>query len=262
MESSGHTTSGVDVDEDLSQIKRKLAWRMGIAGAMIVGLLGSLAVFDRLTSPSREPEQPASVFTEPVPVPKKSVTQPVTPVEQPPEELKDEKKEVAPESTSAPADRKPLIVEPATLPSGAGSSSAARSGRTAPRSQSSSAAPAHVAPSRQAESKEAAPSVVQSQPHSQAEAADPARASVQGVPHQAQVLSRVLSGYALQAGVFSDAQKAEELRAKLVAEGIPATLETRVLVGPFCDRAEADAARAKMQALGFPSVLLPKSGKK
>ena len=29
-----------DGPEDLTQIKRKLAWRMGVAGVMIIGLLG------------------------------------------------------------------------------------------------------------------------------------------------------------------------------------------------------------------------------
>ena len=33
---------------DPSAIKRKLAWRMGVAGLMIVALLGGLALFDYL----------------------------------------------------------------------------------------------------------------------------------------------------------------------------------------------------------------------
>ena len=258
MESNEHTTPDVGVEEDLSLIKRKLAWRMGIAGTMIVGLLGSLAIFDRLTSTPSEQEMPASVFTEPVPVAKKSVTQPVTPVEQIPDELKEEKKDVAPESTSAPTDRKPPIVEPASLASGATSSSSGRNGRPVARPQASTPAPAPASPSRPVESKGDVASVVQSRPDAPETIPSTAPAS----QRQPQVLSKVLSGYALQAGVFSDSQRAEELRAKLVAEGIPATLETRVLVGPFNDRAEADAARVKMQAMGVSSVLLPKSGKK
>jgi len=72
----------------------------------------------------------------------------------------------------------------------------------------------------------------------------------------------LLTGISLQAGVFADPRRAEELHARLLQEGIPATLETRVLVGPFRNREEADAARAKMMAMGIDTVLLPKPGKK
>ena len=81
-------------------------------------------------------------------------------------------------------------------------------------------------------------------------------------PRQTQVLPRLLSGFNLQAGVFADPRRAEELHARLLQEGIPATLETRVVVGPFRNREEADAARAKMLVMGIDTVLLPKAGKK
>jgi DedD protein len=74
---------------------------------------------------------------------------------------------------------------------------------------------------------------------------------------------RLFYGYALQAGVFSDPRRAEELHAKLTLEGIPSTIEARVEVGPFKTREEAEAARAKMKALGIDAVLLlPKGGKR
>lgn len=74
---------------------------------------------------------------------------------------------------------------------------------------------------------------------------------------------RLFSGFVLQAGVFSSTQRAEELYAKLQLNGIPATLETRVSVGPFNTREEADAARQKMKELGIDSVLLaPKGARK
>ena len=76
------------------------------------------------------------------------------------------------------------------------------------------------------------------------------------------LLPRLLSGYSLQAGVFVDPQRAEELHARLVQEGIPATIETRVLVGPFKSRKESEAARAKLRAMGIASVPLPRNGKK
>ena len=35
-----------EAQDDLAEIKRNLAWRMGAAGLMIGGLLGGLALFD------------------------------------------------------------------------------------------------------------------------------------------------------------------------------------------------------------------------
>jgi DedD protein len=67
---------------------------------------------------------------------------------------------------------------------------------------------------------------------------------------------RLFSGYALQAGVFSDPHLAEELHAKLTLNGIPSTLETRVQVGPFNSREEAEAARVKMKELGIDAMML------
>jgi DedD protein len=75
-------------------------------------------------------------------------------------------------------------------------------------------------------------------------------------------LSKLLSGFAVQAGVFSDPRRAEELQAKLLQEGIPSSIEARVEVGPFKTRAEAQAAREKMKALGIDTVLLLPKGTK
>jgi DedD protein len=77
------------------------------------------------------------------------------------------------------------------------------------------------------------------------------------------VVQRLLSGFVLQAGVFSSQQRAEELHAKLTLSGVPSTLETRVQVGPFKTRQEAEAAQEKLRELGIGSVLVPpnKSGK-
>ena len=72
--------------------------------------------------------------------------------------------------------------------------------------------------------------------------------------------SRLLSGYALQAGVFADPQRAQDLRDRIAQAGIPVTIESRVEVGPFKSRAEAVAARAKLKALGVEAVMLPKKG--
>lgn len=243
-----------DEHDDLSQMKRKLAWRMSVAGLMIVGLLGALMLFDRLATGPSESEPAAPRFTEPVPVPKKSVTQALGAVEPALGPVKEEKKETtqsAPEATTVPADR---AVPGSVLPPQrevAAQSSAERSAKQASRPVS--AAPATVAAGVASEPKGGATA-----PPSAAgpDSSLPSRPSAPVVP------PKLISGYTLQAGVFADPRRAEDLHAKLVQEGIPATLETRVLVGPFRSREDADAARAKMLVLGVDALQLPRSGKK
>jgi cell division septation protein DedD len=65
------------------------------------------------------------------------------------------------------------------------------------------------------------------------------------------------NGFLVQAGVFSNPQRAEDLYAKLRANGIPATLETRVHIGPFKSQNEAQAALARLKALGIEGLVLP-----
>ena len=80
-------------------------------------------------------------------------------------------------------------------------------------------------------------------------------------PVQPPAVSRLFSGFVLQAGVFSSAQRAEELHARLTLSGVPSTLETRVQVGPFRTRQEAEAAQAKLKELGVETILVPPKGK-
>jgi cell division protein FtsN len=233
-----------DVPADPSDVKRKLAWRMGFAGLMIVGLLGGLTLFDRLGTPS-EPEPSAPQFTEPVPVAKKMITQPLTPVESIPEIPKDAAKEAVkeataatPESSAPPVDRsaprgdRPPRPEVAAQPALPRATPSVRPAASQPKA----AAPAQAAPTR----------------------SEPAAAAVPPQPSP----PRLFSGYALQAGVFSDPRRAEELHARLILEGIPSTIEARVQVGPFNSRAEAEAAREKMKTMGIDAVLLLPKGVK
>lgn len=57
--------------------------------------------------------------------------------------------------------------------------------------------------------------------------------------------------YLVQLGVFSAPGNAEALAGKLDAMGIPAHIQSRVIVGPFADRAAADAARDKIRRAGL-----------
>ena len=236
---------------DLSDIKRKLAWRMGAAGLMIIGLLGGLAIFDHLSAPSvTEPAEPQ--FTEPVPVPKKVVTQPVTPTEPAVDTPQDKDKPSVPESSATPVDKTVPPVEPPPRPEVSAKPTVPRSSQPAARAPSASASPVPASPTKSEE------------PKPNAVSAPSARAAAPLAPEAPPkpLLSRIFSGFALQAGVFSDPRRAEELHAKLTLEGIPSTIEARVEVGPFKTRAEAEAAREKMKALGVDSVLLlPKAAK-
>ena len=238
--------------DEAADVKRKLAWRMGLAGLMIVGLLGALALFDRLSAPD-ESEATAPQFTEPVPVAKKVITQPVTPAEPTPEPAKPEPPAApapAPEASAAPVDKtaprsdrppRPEVAAQPTLPR-------APAVGTAPAGRTATPAPAAPAPSAKAAA--AAP----------ARAEPPAARSEAPMTGETLAPPRLFSGYALQAGVFADPRRAEDLQARLVLEGIPATIESRVQVGPFKNRAEAEAMREKLKALGVDSVLLPPRG--
>ena len=51
-------------------------------------------------------------------------------------------------------------------------------------------------------------------------------------------------------------RSAEELRAKLELNGIPAQIEARVQVGPFANREEAEQMRDKLRKLGLEGGVL------
>lgn len=257
----GQPASNSSAPGDQSDIGHKLAWRMGIALLLIVGLLLGLALFDHFTQQS-DMEANAPQFTEPVPVARKGPIQPLTPAEPPAEPSREPPKEeppaAVPESSAAPVlepppppvvNAQPVLPRP-SRPAGRAVVTESPpapppvTGKPAePMAAPVAAAPAHEPPPIVSEP---APSKSQPQPQPQSQPTPP----------------RLFSGYALQAGVFSDPRRAEALHARLVNEGIPATIEARVQVGPFKTRAEADAARAKMKELGIDSVMLMPKGVK
>lgn len=239
--------------DDTAEIKHKLAMRMVFAGVMIIALLGGLALFDHYSA-QPEPEVAAPPqFTEPVPVAKKMVTQPVTPPVAAPEVVAPtETKSVEPEATSAPVDKHAPRIDTPPPPVVAAQPSVPRKPAAPVRSASPVSTEAPAAPAQAAEASAPPTPATPASSESTASSATPT----------APTPPRLFSGYALQAGVFADPHRAEELQARLVQEGIPATIEARVQVGPFKTRAEANAARAKLNALGIDSVLLPPKGAK
>ncbi len=300
-------SGSTEEQSDLSDIKRKLAKRMGVAALMIVGLLGGLAVFDRLSAPNDTDSNNAPQFTEPVPVARKVQTQPVTPTEPVALPPKENKVAAEPEMTAPPVDKSGVVVglppppevmsqpvaafpqqtqsvkpvQPAPAvqhPSGRASSggvAGATTGAATPVPPAAEPLPAKattktvrsVEPIREPES---ANSPEPSRPAAVAKAQEPAKATRAVESSESPVVvapptsasTRLLSGYALQVGVFSDPRRAEELHAKLTQEGIPAFIEARVEVGPFKSKEEADAARARLNALGIESVMLSPKAKR
>ena len=98
-----------DIESDL---QRKLLRRVAFAGLLIAALLGALALIDHIGKSPDLVEDEGPVFHAPVPVGKKEVTQPVTPVEQ----LPPAGEEVPPAPPAAPAATEPSAATPEPPP--------------------------------------------------------------------------------------------------------------------------------------------------
>lgn len=242
--------------EDHAQMKYRLLWRMGVAGLMIFVLLGGLAWFDYLTVEPDEPESAPQRFTEPVPVSQKPMTQALGPVVPAPPEETDEEEETTkadqavPEASAAPEG--PVVAEDAPpLPP---KTVARPSVRKTPPPSTTTSSPSPRPEARKSPSRPEIPGT-RAAPTS-------AAGTVPTIPQSTPVLTRLLSGYTLQAGVFTDPRRAEEIYTRLTQEGIPVTLETRVLVGPFKSRKEAESAHAKIKAMGIEALPVAQGRKK
>jgi DedD protein len=262
---------------ETGELRGQLVKRLAVAGALVAVLLGVLALFDQLSSQNDEFDAPT--YTKPVPVQaKKPVTQAVTPIEaQPAEPPPAEKPEpppppepvattpvlepAVPARSKAPPPPKPPAPGVAKGVNGAGANSASPASPASPASSTShtaaNATGRGAPPSARIREETVAPAI-SSQP-----AAANATPSVQVVDTSSSPVRRLFSGFVVQAGVFSSAQRAEELQAQLTLNGVPATLEARVQVGPFKTRQEAEAAQEKLRKMGIESLLVPpKSGKR
>jgi len=228
-----------DARDDLS-IRRSLLLRLGLAALVIVVLMGGLALYDRFFADRKGIVVETPVL--PSPVPEVSLVQapaevaPPEPQAEEPQPVAEAVKEakVEPELTKSPLGQLP---RPATAPPPPVISARPRLPHdTAAGTQR----PSRPSPGSPRETALASPRV-------SARAQEPA---VQAPP-------RLFSGFALQAGVFANPRRAEELQAKLAEAGVPVVIESRVQVGPFKNRAEAEAARIKLQRLGIDTYILP-----
>jgi cell division protein FtsN len=223
-------------------LKRRLLNRIAVAAVVMVGLLGSLAIFDALNAPA---PAPAKMAAAPAAVPAKEA---VTAQEKPAEAVA----EPAADAKAEPAQVAKAGEE--TVPEGTASPGALPLQPLPPEKRLTKPATGHTASMRPTEPVPPAASP--------AARPDPARELAQAptTPRRAPP-SRPLTQagerqYALQMGVFGNLANAEDLRAKLELNGIPSSIEARVHAGPFKTREEAELARAKLKELGLDGGLL------
>lgn len=226
--------------------------RIVVAGVLIALLIGGLAVFDasRRSHDDEDDEAPAQAAVPTLPAP--AAVSAVPPEETPavsalPAALEDSPPPL-PEGDAAEAAATPSASTTAE-PAGTGAA------KVLPHAQSAKVPAAAAEPAvPEATARPGAPVAVSEGADARRSSADRAARAEPSAPP---ALTRSpAGGYVVQAGVFSHTANAEELRAKLALHGIPAQVETRVLVGPFRTRAEADRARAQMRALGLEGAPL------
>lgn len=218
--------------DDQDDLKKKLVRRIGIAGVLIVVLLGGLTLLeDVLLEKPAAPPAPTAAAPAPAEPPKAEAP----PAEEKKEEAKPEEKK---EEPKAEPEKTEMPLAPAPVPEP----------RPASRVVIKPPAAAPAAPA-----KKAAPAKVE-----KVEPAAPAAAPAPAPAPKADPAAALARSYRLQMGVFTSASNAEELHAKLEQADIPSYVESRVQVGPFKTQKEADAARRKLKELGLgPGLLIP-----
>ena len=269
-------------------LKRRLLNRIAIAAVLVVGLLGSLAMFDALYRPAVKSPPPMAVLT-----PKEDATpapQPIGKEAAPsiqPTSSAATTTQTVPTSTSAAAPALPapppaVAKLPTSVPK-APSEVAPKAIAAAPHAailplagekpltRPATARPTIAYPTEPLPplaSPQARPDATRDVPKTPALAVPPpAKAATIAppvvtfapptpFPAPRPAIQGEGRFFALQMGVFSNMTNAEDMRAKLELHGIPTTVETRIHVGPFKTRAEADAARVKLRELGLDGGLL------
>jgi DedD protein len=199
------------------QLKQRALRRLAIALGLIAAAIVGLAVLDRYTASSRRAPEPRP-FGEPPPIAALPAPAPVRPAPE----------AAAPPEPALPPPPPPVVGEEPAPP--APEPTAPRRG-AAPPEETAGATPA----SRPGPA-----------PTGGAAKASPPAATAQPEP---------IKGFVVQTGVFSSTENALALQARLKDQGIPAFVETRVVVGPFRSRAEADAARKRLREIGLQGLV-------
>ncbi|GAA5178056.1 hypothetical protein GCM10025771_16540 [Niveibacterium umoris] len=220
--------------------RRQLLIRGGVAAAVIGVLLVALLVWERAPDESAEP-QPTG----------KSAAVPT------PQQIRAASGEAAPAAQSAGlpvAESSPPVAQSEPTPMPAASEPAVAVDVAEETRGVTTEAPAEVPPARKAAPSSSASAEgtggrvrLQAGEH----IAGAPRLVVQAEPAPAGAKPPAGRAFALQAGVFSSAKNAEDLRARLELAGIPAQVESRVVVGPFKSRQDAEQAQNKLKTLGI-----------
>lgn len=250
---------------DDDALRKRLLGRIAVAAVIIVGLLGSLAMFDALYAPN----PPAKIAQAPAlpPPPPAAVVPAATPAE-----------EAKPGEPAANESAPTAAAEPATgtTPAAAPETAPTVVAKATPEQTSSVGAPPLVplppekpltkpATGRQAMIRPTEPALqlpppMAARPDPQREIARAPLGGQRNAPASRPLTQSVQTSsrqFALQLGVFNNLANAEELRAKLELQGIPSTIEARVQVGPFKTREEIESARQKLRALGMdPGIMI------
>lgn len=251
---------------DDDALRKRLLGRIAVAAVIIVGLLGSLAMFDALYAPN----PPAKIAQAPaLPSPPPAA---VVPAATPTEEAKPGEpaaNESAPTAAAEPAtagttpaaapDTAPTVVAKAT-PEQTSSVGAPPLVPLPPEKPLTKPATGRQAMIRPTEPVLQLPPPMASRPDPQREIARAPLGGQRNAPASRPLTQSVQTSsrqFALQLGVFNNLANAEELRAKLELQGIPSTIEARVQVGPFKTREEIESARQKLRALGMdPGIMI------
>jgi cell division septation protein DedD len=224
-------------------LKRRLLNRIAVAAVVMVGLLGSLAIFDALNAPEPAPAKMAAA-PEPAPPKEEVATQekPAEPAAAPAAEAKPEPAQVArageesvPEGTASPGapSLQPLPPEKRLTKPATGRTASMRPSEPVPSATSPAARP------------------------------DPARELAQAPtarrgarPHRGRSPRPANASTPCRWAYSAILPTPRILRAKLELNGIPSSIEARVHAGPFKTREEAELARAKLKELGLDGGLL------
>jgi cell division septation protein DedD len=215
-------------------LKKRLLVRAGFAGLLILILLGVLALFESFTKPAPPPPQARQA---PSPISPPPAVQPVPEPPAPPQEIASEKAaEVPPAKPPAPAAEAKKAEEPRAEPEATATPSVVPRASEARR-----------------EAQVARPGVPQATALAKRAEELPAAPVILPAPRPP---PSVGAGYVVQLGVFTNLANAEELRARLMLQGIPSQIEARVLAGPFMTRQEALSAQARLKATGLDAGML------
>jgi DedD protein len=243
-------------DDNGEDIRRRLLLRIGVAVLLIVGLLGGLAILDEMSAPEKEPIEVASAPPQPATAPQPSASAPLPPV--PP--LTNEATESLPQDAESPHSTHSSTA--AAQESSAAPTLSAPTQTNAPAPATPGLRPltapatARLAMMRPSESTRTPQNPLPPAAELARSGTPPSHAPASRPLSQALARASASNNLLLQLGVFSSTAHAEELRAKLELNGIPAQIESRVQVGPFASREEAEQMREKLKKLGLDGGVL------